>query len=576
MPDGSAKKSIWTWGRKPKRTKTHEQTERTPAIPIEGAAAAYNYPLLIKSLLESGIAAAPDQTIAYADKKRFTYRELSQRIGRLASGLAGLGVRLGNTVAVMDWDSHRYLECFFAVPMMGAVLRHINPRLSPERILYTINHAGDDVILVNSEFVPLIQEIWNRIEPGKKIVLLADTAQEPPAHLPVVAEYEDLLARSDPNYAFPDLDENTRATTFYTTGTTGLPKGVYYSHRQLVLHTIAVRAALADAAHGTFTGKDVYMPITPMFHVHAWGLPYVATMLGVKQIYPGRYIPGELLDLISHERVTFSHCVPTILQMLLAAAKTKSVSLAGWKVVIGGAALPHALAKAALDQGIDIFAGYGMSETCPILTLSRLKPGMLEWDLDRQAEMRSLTGRPIDLVQLRIVDPAMNDVPHNGVAQGEIVVRAPWLTQGYLKDPANSAKLWEGGWLHTGDVGVISGDGYLKITDRIKDVIKTGGEWVSSLELEDLILRNPSVVEAAVIGVPDPKWTERPLAVVVIKPGDAVSEADIKTLLTGYAERGIISKYGVPDQIVFAESLPKTSVGKLNKKAMRELYGKKE
>ncbi len=576
MPDGNVKNSIWIWGRKRKRAKTSEPTERTPALPVERTPVAHDYPLLIKSLLESGIAAAPDQTIAYADKQRFTYRELGQRIGRLASGLASLGVRPGNTIAVMDWDSHRYLECFFAVPMMGAVLRHINPRLSPEQILYTINHAGDDVILVNAEFVPLIQEIWNRIEPGKKIVLLADTAQIPANHLPIVAEYEELLARSSPNYVFPDLDENTRATTFYTTGTTGLPKGVYYSHRQLVLHTMAVRAALADAPHGTFSKDDVYMPITPMFHVHAWGLPYVATMLGVKQIYPGRYVPAQLLDLISRERVSFSHCVPTILQMLLAAAKVKSVNLAGWKVVIGGAALPHALAKQALELGIDIFTGYGMSETCPILTLSRLKPEMLEWDLDQQAERRSLTGRPIDLVQLRIVDPAMNDVPHDGVSQGEVVVRAPWLTQGYLRDPVNSAKLWEGGWLHTGDVAVIDGHGYVKITDRIKDVIKTGGEWVSSLELEDLILRNPGILEAAVIGVPDPKWTERPLAVVVAKEGDGVTEADIKTLLTGYAERGIISKYGVPDQIVFAESLPKTSVGKLNKKAMRELYGKKE
>jgi len=545
------------------------------SIPIEQTQAAYDFRLLIKTLLQAGLTSAPEQEIIYAEKKRFSYRELGQRIGRLASGLAGLGVRPGDTVGVMDWDSHRYLECFFAVPMMGAVLRHINPRLSPEQILYTINHAQDDIILVNSDFLPLIREIWNRVEPGKKIVLLADTAQEPATHLPIEAEYEELVAQSGPNYAFPDLDENTRATTFYTTGTTGLPKGVYYSHRQLVLHTMAVRAALSDAPHGRFTKDDVYMPLTPMFHVHAWGVPYLATMIGVKQVYPGRYAPDHLLDLHSRERVSFSHCVPTILQMALAAAKTKSQSLAGWKVVIGGAALPHSLAKQALEQGIDIFAGYGMSETCPILTLSHLKPEMLEWDLDRQAEVRSLAGRPIDFVQLRIVDPEMNEVAHDGVSQGEIVVRAPWLTQGYLKDPANSAKLWHGGWLHTGDVGVISGDGYLKITDRIKDVIKTGGEWVSSLELEDLILRNPSVIEAAVIGVPDPKWTERPLAVVVTKQAEAVTEADIKSLLTDYAERGIISKYGVPDRIVFADSLPKTSVGKLDKKAMRELYGKK-
>lgn len=463
------------------------------------------YALLIKSLLETGLRAAPDQTIAYADKQRFTYRELGQRIGRLASGLASVGVRPGSTVAVMDWDTHRYLECFFAVPMMGAVLRHINPRLSPEQILYTINHAQDDVILVNGDFLTLVQKFWSRVAPGKKVVLLSDGASASESDLPIVAEYESLLARSDPNYAFPDLDENTRATSFYTTGTTGLPKGVYYSHRQLVLHTMAMRSALADAPHGRFTRDDVYMPITPMFHVHAWGLPYVATLLGVKQVYPGRYIPDQLLELLARERVTFSHCVPTILQMVLAAAKTNSASLSGWKVVIGGAALPQALAKQALQQGVDVFSGYGMSETCPLLTLSRLEPEMLGWDLDRQAEVRCLTGRPVALVQLRVVDGTMQDVPHDGKTQGEIMVRAPWLTQGYLRDPEASATLWAEGWLHTGDIAVLDRRGYVRITDRIKDVIKTGGEWVSSLQLEDLILRHPGVGEAAVIGVPGPE-----------------------------------------------------------------------
>jgi fatty-acyl-CoA synthase len=532
--------------------------------------------LLIKRLLDAGVRSNPGQTIVYADKQRFTYKDLEDRVGRLASGLAGLGVRVGNTVAVMDWDTHRYLECFFAVPMMGAVLRHINPRLSPEQILYTINHAQDDIILVNADFLTLIQQIWSRVEPGKKFVLLSDVAAAPAplSDLPIVAEYEQLLAKSDPGYAFPELDENTRATTFYTTGTTGLPKGVYYSHRQLVLHTLAMRSALADAPHGRFDRDDVYMPITPMFHVHAWGLPYVATMLGVKQIYPGRYVPDQLLDLVARERVTFSHCVPTILQMVLAAASAKSVNLAGWKVVIGGAALPQALAKQALQQGIDIFTGYGMSETCPLLTLSRLDPEMLAWDLDKQAEFRCLTGRPVELVELRIVDHAMQDVPRDGRSPGEIVVRAPWLTQGYLRDPDASAKLWEGGWLHTGDIAVIDQLGYVKITDRIKDVIKTGGEWVSSLQLEDLILGHQGLSEAAVIGVPDPKWTERPLAIVVTRQGYAVTEADIKSVLQAHAEQGTISKYGVPDRIVFVDSLPKTSVGKLDKKVLREQFAK--
>jgi fatty-acyl-CoA synthase len=539
---------------------------------IEQTASAYNYPLLIRELLKSGVTRAPEREIVYGERRRMTYRELGERVGRLASGLAGLGVGPGDTVGVMDWDSARYLECFFAVPMMGAVLHTLNVRLSPEQILYTINHAEDDVILVNSEFLPILGQIWERVEHCKKLLLMNDSGHAPDTPLYFSEEYETLLARSDPHYAFPELDEDTRATTLYTTGTTGLPKGVYFSHRQLVLHTFAVRSALAGTGHGRFNEGDVYMPITPMFHVHAWGMPYVATMLGVKHVYPGRYHPDALAELIHREKVSFSHCVPTILQMLLASAKSRGIDLSGWKVVIGGAALPQALARQALELGVDLFAGYGMSETCPILTLAHLKPHMEAWDIDRQVEMRCKTGRPVSLVQIRIVDEEMNDVPHDGVSQGEIVARAPWLTQGYLKDPVNSEKLWAGGWLHTGDIAVIDDEGYLKITDRIKDVIKTGGEWVSSLDLEDLLLKHPEVAEAAVIGVPDPKWTERPLAVVVVEPGSPVSEAEIRAHLHDFAARGVISRYGVPERIVFVDELPKTSVGKLDKKVLREKY----
>ena len=539
---------------------------------IERTPSAFGSPLLIGGLLRSGVSRAPQQEIVYADLRRMTYRDLAERVSRLASGLAGLGVEPGDTVAVMDWDTTRYLECFFAVPMMGAVLHTINVRLSPEQILYTINHAEDEVILANTEFLPLLQQIWQRVEPGKQLVLLSDGGQRPQTPLPVAAEYEGLLAGSDPHYAFPELDENTRATTFYTTGTTGLPKGVYFSHRQLVLHTLAGRAALTGTGHGRLNEGDVYMPITPMFHVHGWGIPYLATTLGVKQVYPGRYHPDTLCELIRREKVSFSHCVPTILQMMLGTAAAKKIDLSGWKVIIGGAAFPQALARQALEIGVDALTGYGMSETCPVLTLSHLQPHMESWDIGRQVELRCKTGRPIPLVELRIVDEAMNDVPHDGVSPGEVVVRAPWLTQGYLKDPVNSETLWAGGWLHTGDIAVIDEAGYLKITDRIKDVIKSGGEWVSSLDLEDLILQHPAVVEAAVIGVPDPMWTERPLAVVVTQTGQQVGEAEIKTHLQGFAARGIISKYGVPQRVVFVDALPKTSVGKLDKKVLRQQY----
>ncbi len=539
---------------------------------IERTPSAYGYPLLIKNLLDNPVRQFPDQEIVYGDFKRQSYQETRERIGRLASGLAGLGVRPGDTVAVMVWDSHRYLECFFAVPMLGAVLHTVNIRLSPEQILYTINHAEDDVILVNTEFLPILEIIRDRIEPVKKLVLLDDTGQPPATRLDISTEYEDLLAAGDPAYKFPDFSEDTRATTFYTTGTTGLPKGVYFSHRQLVLHTFGVMAALMGTGQGRFNRDDVYLPITPMFHVHAWGIPYVATVLGVKQVYPGRYIPEHLLRLVERENVTFSHCVPTILQMLLSSPQVDETDLSRWKVIIGGAALPQALAKQARDRGVDIFAAYGMSETCPILTFAQLKPHMLDWDEDRQLEIRCKTGLPVPMVELRVVDDAMNDLPHDGKTPGEVVVRAPWLTQGYLKDPRHSEALWRGGYLHTGDIGVIDAEGYLKITDRLKDVIKTGGEWISSLELEDLILKHPAVAEAAVVGLPDPKWGERPLALVVLRPEREVDEAAIRAWLQNFADQGVISKWGIPDRVLFIEAIPKTSVGKLNKKAMREQY----
>ena len=540
---------------------------------IERTPSADYHSLLIKNLLDNPVRQFPHQEIVYGDYRRQSYAEMGERVRRLASGLASLGVKPGDTVAVMDWDSHRYLECFFAIPMLGAVLHTINVRLSPEQILYTINHAEDDVILVNTEFLPILESIHDRIEPVKHLVLLNDTGQTPATTLDISTEYERLLASGDPSHKFPTFSEDARATTFYTTGTTGLPKGVYFSHRQLVLHTLATRSALAGTGQGRFNQDDVYMPITPMFHVHAWGIPYIATTLGVKQIYPGRYVPEQLLGLIQREKVTFSHCVPTILQMLLASPKVESTDLSRWKVIIGGAAMPQALARQARSRGVDVFSAYGMSETCPILVFAQLKPHMLDWDEERQLEIRCKTGLPIPMVELRIVDEGMNDVPHDGVSQGEVVVRSPWLTQGYLKDRQNSEQLWRGGYLHTGDIGVIDTEGYLKITDRLKDVIKTGGEWISSLELEDLILRHPAVAEAAVVGVPDAKWGERPLALVVARPDQEIEGVALRAWLQELAGQGVISKWGVPDQVLLVDAIPKTSVGKLDKKLMRQQYG---
>jgi fatty-acyl-CoA synthase len=537
---------------------------------------AYAYPLLIKHLLHTPLAQAPNQEIVYRGQKRLTYRTLGERIARLASGLSGLGAQHGSTVAVMDWDSHRYLECYFAIPMMGAVLQTVNVRLSPSEIAYTINHAGAEILLVHTDFLSVVEAIRDKLETVRTFVWIGEEGSEACAHtIPFAEEYECMLARSEPSYAFPDFDENTRATTFYTTGTTGLPKGVYFSHRQLVLHTITGMAALASPVSGQrFHRGDVYMPLTPMFHVHAWGIPYIATVLGVKQVYPGRYVPERLVQLVHDEEVTFSHCVGTILHMLLSCPEAKDVDLGKWKVIIGGGALPHGLARAALDRGIDIFTGYGMSETCPILSLAQLRPGSGQIDTEEEVRLRCKTGYPVPLVDLRIVNEDMEDVAHDGKAYGEIVVRAPWLTQGYLKNPEASGQLWEGGYLHTQDIANIDPTGNLQITDRIKDVIKSGGEWVSSLEIESLISQHPGVAEVAVIGVKDEKWGERPVALVVPRKDltTTLTEEDVKKHVFAFSEKGQISKYAVPQIVRFVEALEKTSVGKMNKKRLREQF----
>ena len=516
-----------------------------PVKLVQSAASAYQYPLLIKQLLLTPLAIAPDQEITYQGKLRYSYRTLNERIGRLANGLSGLGVEAGQTVAMMDWDSHRYLECFFAVPMMGAILQTVNVRLSPEQILYTLNHAKADVLLVNGEFFPILAQIAGGLETVKTFVFFSDET---------------------------DMPENAQATTFYTTGTTGNPKGVYFSHRQLVLHTLGCAAALGGAkAQGHIHREDVYMPMTPMFHVHAWGFPYLATMMGVKQVYPGRYQPDVICRLISEEGVSFSHCVPTILHMILSHPKARTTDFTGLKILIGGAAMPEAMAISAQKRGMDLFTGYGMSETCPVLSLAHLDSADLKLSLEEQAAIRAKTGRPLPLVDMRIVDPEMGEVAHDGKATGEVVVRAPWLTQGYVGAPDASEDLWAGGYLHTADIGNINPAGYLKVTDRIKDVIKTGGEWTSSLQLEDIIAKHEAVNEVAVIGVPDDKWGERPLALVLLKEEfvGKVTEHALRNYAAHAIEATGVSRYGVLLQVSFVKTLVKTSVGKMNKRLMR-------
>ena len=527
-----------------------------------------DFPLLIKSLLRTPLQTAPDVEIVSDGLMRYSYQTFESRLHRLAAGLSRHGIGAGDVVAVMDWDTHRYFEAFFAVPMMGAVLHTVNVRLAPAQIAYTIDHAEDDVILVHTDFLPLLAEVMPHVTREVRLILLRDDpAVEPDTAFSFITSYDAIMGEADEGFDFPDFEENRRATTFYTTGTTGDPKAVAYSHRQLVLHTMGVLAGFGpmETANRLHRG-DVYMPITPMFHVHAWGFPYAATLLGIKQVYAGRYTPDKLLRLIAEEGATFTHCVPTILQMLLAAPEAQDTDLSGVKMVIGGSALPRGLAKAAMVRGIDIYVGYGLSETCPVLSYAVLKPGE-----EDDVAARVKTGRPLPLVDLRIVDEDMQAQPHDGETTGEVVVRAPWLTAEYVKNPQATAALWRGGFMHTGDVGHIDEDGSLMITDRMKDVIKSGGEWVSSLALESLASAVEGVGEVAAIGVPDPKWGERPLLLVVAANQAEQGEVEtaVRSAFATAVTAGDLSKWAVPKEIRFVSEIAKTSVGKIDKKTLR-------
>lgn len=550
------------------------QTKLIPRTP-----SAHEPGLLIKSLLAQSLNYEPQREIVYRDLYRMNYVEFNQRVRRLANVLTDLGAQPGDTVAVLDWDSHRYLECYFAVPGMGAIIHTINVRLSPAQILYTMNHAEDKIVLIHEDFLPILNAIRDQLTTVKTFVLISDkvygeAAQTPDMPAGFAGEYENLLAPASDQYEFPDFDEDTWATTFYTTGTTGSPKGVYFSHRQLFMHTMGLLTFIIGYEAMPFKGsQDVYMPITPMFHVHAWGFPFLAVLMSAKQVYPGRYEPEVLLKLLVKEGVTLSHCVPTILNMLVSnpAAEQFRPQLSRWKVLIGGSALTKGLAKAAMNLGITVSQGYGMSETAPVTALVYLNDLEKQLAADEQLELRTRAGRIVPFVDMRLMDDNGAFVPHDGQSLGEVVVRGPWTTQGYYNDPERSEELWRYGWLHTGDVATITPDNWVQIADRTKDVIKTGGEWVSSLEIEDLLSQIEGVAEAAVVGFPDERWGERPHALVVAKPGfaDTLTAESIKQTFQSRVERGELNKWYVPDNVVLVPEIPKTSVGKIDKKKIR-------
>ena len=517
------------------------------------ASNAYDYPLLIKHILTNATRAHARQEIVSHAKTRLSYEAFERRVHQLAHSLNNCGIDEGMRVGVMDWDTNRYLECFFAVPMMGATLFTINVRLSPAQVLYTINHGAPDLIIVHRDFMPLIDEVKSGFERDIIIIPIGDGDG-----------YEAWIGQAADRFEFPDFDEARTATLFYTTGTTGNPKGVSYSQRQLVLHTLGLLAGFgAWPGDAGFHRGDVYMPLTPLFHVHGWGFPYAATMLGVRQVYPGRYDPDSILRLIADEGVTFSHCVPTILSMLLERPGCAHMDLSPWKVIIGGAALPRGLQDRATEAGISLHAAYGMSETCPFLTVADLS--------SNDPAVQSQTGFPGPLVDIRVVTPDMKDVPHDGETTGEVVARAPWLTQGYIDNTQASDELWDGGYLHTGDVGYIRENGSLQITDRLKDIIKTGGEWISSLALENIASTCSGIEDVAAIGLPHTKWGERPVLIAQAEKDADLDQVRLCVMkaIQSCVDEGELSKWAVPDELIFVDRLPKTSVGKLDKKRVR-------
>jgi fatty-acyl-CoA synthase len=546
-----------------------KRTNRGNAMPND-------YQLLIKHLLKAPVARASRRQIVYRGALRFTYPDFVARVHRLAGSLTALGAKPGMRVAIAEWDSHRYLEAYFAVPMLGCVLMMVNIRLSPAQIAYTLDHSDAEILLINKDFLPVCRTMRGRLPKLRHVIVLTDDAapEEDDQGETYAGDYETLLAAAAPACDFPDFDENTIATIFYTTGTTGAPKGVCFSHRQLVLHTLTLLSTLAMSGCSV-SHEDVYMPLTPLFHVHGWGFPYAATLMGMQQVYAGRFEPSLVLQLIAAERVTFSHCVPTVLQRLLAAPEADNVDFSAWRVIVGGAAMPAALCRTALARAIDVRSGYGMSESCPIMTVGQITSDMLADDPGpaRDVEIRCAAGQPGALIELALADDDMNFLPHDGRSVGEVVARGPCLAAFYVKDEAASAALWRGGWMHTGDLGRIDEFGLLHVLDRSKDVIKTGGEWISSLALEDVILGDSRVSECAVIAIYDYMWGERPAAIVVRKPDASLTEDDVKSLIRARVELGELSRYAIPDHVFFAETLEKTSVGKLDKKKLRVIYG---
>jgi acyl-CoA synthetase (AMP-forming)/AMP-acid ligase II len=498
---------------------------------------------------------------------RYRYPDLEARAKRLAKALQRLDIGLGDRVATLAWNSYRHLELYFAISGMGAICHTINPRLFPDQLRYIVNHAGDKLLFVDLSFVSLIEKLAAELAPVRHYVIMTDRAHMPATSLPGVLCYEDLIDDEDDDYSWPEFDERTASSLCYTSGTTGNPKGALFSHRSTVLH--AFESCRADGV--AISMHDSLCPVVPMFHANAWATPYAAAMSGAKLVFPGAQLDGRsLYELFEVERVTVSFGVPTVWLALLKHLEDNGLKLSTLKrTLIGGSAVPLAMIQTFEEKyGVEVIQGWGMTEMSPVGTLSTLKPRIAALPLDERYRYKAKQGRPIYTVELKIVDADGIVQPHDGVAMGEVLARGPWVISGYYNDEAASAAAFDAeGWLRTGDVATICPDGYVQVVDRRKDVIKSGGEWISSIDVENAAIGHPAIAEAAVIGLPHPRWGERPLLIVALREGKPGDKEDI---LRHLAAR--LAKWQLPDDVVFVAEIPHTATGKILKTRLREIF----
>jgi len=526
-------------------------------------------PLLISSLIEfAGLNHGDEEIVSRTVEgpiHRYTYTDCLSRSRRLAKALAKLGVEQSDRIGTLAWNGYRHVEIYYGVSGMGAVCHTINPRLFPEQIVFIVNHAEDKYIFMDLTFVPLIEKLVGQLPEVKGFVIMSDEAHMPETALPNVICYETLVASADDDYQWPVFDENTASSLCYTSGTTGNPKGVLFSHRSTVLHSYAV--CTPDALG--LSNLETILPVVPMFHVNAWGIPYATAMCGAKMVMPGARMDGEaLFELMESEQVTLSAGVPTIWMMLLAYMKENNKKLTTMKrTVIGGAAAPKAMIETfEKDYNVNVIHAWGMTEMSPIGTACNLKKKHTGLSLDDKIELSLKQGRAVYGVDMKIVDGTGKELPWDGKAFGNLLVRGPWITSGYFKGEGGDA-VDDDDWFDTGDVSTIDPDGYMQITDRSKDVIKSGGEWISSIDLENEAVGCLGIAEAAVIAVSHPKWDERPLLLAVREQGGTVTKDDVIEHL-----RGSLAKWQLPDDVIFVDELPHTATGKILKTKLRAEY----